>query len=74
MQVPGTCEAEIEFLTNFTKNWKVCHFTVNGHRSFKLSGKVTFLRWLSEIGTLLRKLVLEIGTLVLFSSALGWPI
>ena len=74
MQVPGICEVEIEFLTNFAKNWKVCHFTANGHRSFKLSGKVTFLRWLSEIGTLLRKLVLEIGTLMLFLSAFGWLI
>ena len=44
-------------------------FTVNKHRSFKLSGKVTFLWKLSEIGTLLLKLVLEIGTLVLFSYA-----
>ena len=48
MQVPDTCEVEKYqqwkiFLTNFAKNWKGCTFTVNGHRNFKLSGKVTFL-------------------------------
>ena len=29
------------FLRNFAKNWKGVHFTVNRHRSNKLSSKVT---------------------------------
>ena len=41
------------------------------HRSLKLSDNVTFLWYVSEIGTLLLKLVLEIGTSVLFSYALN---
>ena len=56
-------------LTNFAQNWKIRYFTVNGHWSFELSDKVIFLWYLSKIGLLLLKLVLEIGTLVLFSSA-----
>ena len=50
------------FLTSFAKNWKGRHFMANGRRSLKLSGKVTCLWKLSEIGTLLLKLVWAIGT------------
>ena len=57
------------FLTNFAKNWKGRHFTVNEHRNFKLSDQITFLWRLSKIGILLLKLVLEIGILGLFPSA-----
>ena len=42
---------------------------VNGHRSLKFSSEGYNFMELSEIGTLLLKLVLEIYTLVLFSSA-----
>ena len=38
------------FQTIFAENWKGCNFTVNGHRNFKLSGKVTSLWYFSEIG------------------------
>ena len=64
MQVPDACQVEKyqpikkRFLTNFWKNWKDHHFTVNGHRSFKLLGKVTFLWQLLKTGTFLLKLVL----------------
>ena len=59
------------FLTNFTKNWKDRYFKVNVHRSFKLSDNLIFLWQLSQIGPLLLKLVLEIWTLVRFSSTLN---
>ena len=76
MQVPDIFETEKyqpmkTFLISFAKNWKVCHFTVNGHISFKFSGKFTFSWQLSEIDTLLLKLLLEIHTLELFSYALN---
>ena len=73
MQISGICEVANSqwktFLTNFAKNWKERHFTVNGHRSFKLASKVTFLWYFSEIGTSILKLVLEISKLVRLSSA-----
>ena len=58
----------------FDKFWeklKGLPFTFNWRRHLKLLGNVTYLWQLSEIGTLLLKLVLEIGTLVLFSYALN---
>ena len=54
MQVPDICEVEKYQPLN----------------NFKLIGKVTFLWWLSEIGTLLWKFVSKIDALVLFISAL----
>ena len=63
MQIPDICEVEQyqpikKIFEKFCEKLKSPHFMVKGQRSLKPPVKVTLLWKLSEIGTLLLKLVL----------------